>query len=118
MSAVLFIDANQYLSIYGLVDGKKLLDLLERQKTYIFVSVQIVDEVLRNKLRWAHEFFSDKFKEIKEIEGFVPNHLFGTVIRRLSNSEKLLRKQRQQGENLLSVRLRLCAKSVGLRMIF
>jgi hypothetical protein len=77
MSAVLFIDANQYLSIYGLVDGKKLLDLLERQKTCIFVSVQIVDEVLRNKLRCAREFFSDKFKEIKEIEGSVPNHLFG-----------------------------------------
>jgi hypothetical protein len=57
--------------------GKKLLDSLEEQKAHIFVSAQIVDEVLRNKLCLAEAFFSAKFKEIDATETPVPDHLFG-----------------------------------------
>jgi hypothetical protein len=71
--AVLFIDANQYLKLYGMVAGKKLLDWLEEQQAHIFVSAQIVDEVLRNKLRCAQIFFLDKLK----LDVAVPDHLLG-----------------------------------------
>lgn len=90
MSAVLFIDANRYLDLYGLVDGKKLLDLLEQQKTYIFVSAQIVDEVLRNKLQCAHKFFSDTFKELNEIKASVPDHLLGISAEEIKKFRKIL----------------------------
>jgi hypothetical protein len=33
MNAVLFIDANQYLDLYGLDDGMKLPDLFKQHKT-------------------------------------------------------------------------------------
>jgi hypothetical protein len=49
-TAILFIDANQYLDLFGLVAGKKLLDFVEKQKQHIFVSKQIADEVLQRKL--------------------------------------------------------------------
>jgi hypothetical protein len=77
MGPTLFIDANQYLDLYRMVAGKKLLDSLEEQKTYIFVSAQIVNEVLRNKLGCARDFFSDKLKEIQTIYASVPDHLLG-----------------------------------------
>jgi len=64
MSVALFIDANQYLRLYNVVGGKELLQALEEQKKYIFVPTQIVSEVMRNKLRYAEQFFSDKIKEI------------------------------------------------------
>lgn len=76
MSVVLFIDANQYLTLYGLIAGqRKLLSALEEQKAHVFVSAQIVDEVLRNKLRHAQFFFSDKLKELGAIEPAIPDHL-------------------------------------------
>jgi hypothetical protein len=64
MSPTLLIDANQYLELYRTIEGKKLLDSLEGQKPYIFISAQIVDEVLRNKLQVAKSFFTDKLKEL------------------------------------------------------
>jgi PIN domain len=76
-NAVLFIDANRYLQLYGLVAGKKLLDSLEEQRDHIFITTQIVDEVLRNKLSCALVFMLDKFKEIEASTGVVPDHLFG-----------------------------------------
>jgi PIN domain len=77
MSVILFIDANQYLNFYRMTAGNRLLDSLEEQKDHIFISAQIVDEVLRNKLRCAKEFFSAKFKEIDANETPVPDHLLG-----------------------------------------
>jgi len=74
---VLFIDANQYLNLHRMVAGRRLLDSLEEQKAHIFVSVQIVDEVLRNKLRCAQTFFLDKLKGVGEIKGTIPDHLLG-----------------------------------------
>lgn len=77
MTPTLFIDANQYLDLYRMVAGKKLLDSLEEQKAYIFVSAQIVDEVRRNKLGCARDFFLDKLKAIQTIDAPVPDHLLG-----------------------------------------
>ena len=79
MCVTLFIDANQYLSLYGMVAGKKLLDSLEKQKAYIFVSAQIVDEVLRNKLRCAAPLYLIIFSE--------------SAIKRRLNSGEVLRKR-------------------------
>jgi hypothetical protein len=70
--AVVFIDANQYIKLYGLTKGKRLLDLLQSQKDHIFVTVQIVDEVLRNKLRYAQTFLLQN-----QIKGSIPDHLLG-----------------------------------------
>jgi hypothetical protein len=99
MKPTLFIDANQYLKLYGVVEGKRLLDSLEEQKAYIFVSAQIVDEVLRNKLGCAQIFFSDKRKEIETINATVPDHLLGisdqqtTEFRQIIDQAKQARKK-------------------------
>ena len=75
MSAVLFIDANQYLNLYRMAGGgKQLLDALIEQKAHIFICRQIADEVLRNKLEVAQLFFAELFKGTM---GSVPYHLLG-----------------------------------------
>jgi hypothetical protein len=71
-----FIDANRYLDLYEVGSGKELLEALQEQKEYIFVSRQIVDEVMRSKLTCAERFFY-KVKEIGEINAIVPDHLLG-----------------------------------------
>ena len=88
--AVLFIDANQYLTLYGLVAGKKLLDSLEEQQAHIFVTSQVVDEVLRNKLRFARTFFLDKFKDLDLARGVVPDHLLGISDEKTTEFKKSL----------------------------
>jgi hypothetical protein len=77
MISILFIDANQYLKLFGLVKGRKLLDLLEAQRNYIFVPAQIVDEILRKKLTLASRFFSQQLRDINETIVPVPDHLLG-----------------------------------------
>jgi PIN domain len=78
LKSLLLIDANQYLSLFGIRDGKKLLDLLDKQKNCVFVTEQIADEVLRNKLALAERFFSQIInKDLAEIKTTVPNHLLG-----------------------------------------
>jgi hypothetical protein len=54
-----------------------LLDSLEEQNDYIFITTQIVDEVFSNKLVYAHRFFSESFKEMGAIQTPVPDHLLG-----------------------------------------
>ncbi len=77
-SDTLFLDTNQYLDLYRLIPQKELLDSLQDLKEYIFVPMQIVDEVLRRKLGIANQFFSEQFKEIDQInKTLVPNHLLG-----------------------------------------
>jgi hypothetical protein len=83
---VLFIDANQYVKLYGLTKGKRLLDLLESQKDHIFVTAQIVDEVLRNKLRSAQTFLL-----ANQIKGSIPDHLLDLSDKRTKSYERLFR---------------------------
>ena len=73
MAAVLFIDANQYLNLYGMIAGRKLLDSVDELKSHIFVSSQIVNEVFRNKLQCAQTFFNTKLKEVDGIDMSVPD---------------------------------------------
>jgi hypothetical protein len=74
-SVALFVDANQYLSLYGLVSGRKLLDLLGGQRDRVFVPTQTVDEVDRNKLKLACRFFAEQTSKGKIVA--VPDHLLG-----------------------------------------
>jgi hypothetical protein len=77
-SDILFLDTNQYLDLYRLVPRKELLDSLQGLKEYIFVPMQIVEEVLRGKLRVADQFFSEHLKDIDTINRtLVPHHLLG-----------------------------------------
>jgi hypothetical protein len=76
MYKALFIDANQYLRLYGMANASGLLEALEEQKEYIFVSTQIADEVMRNKLDYAKLALAAKFKKLDE-KGVVPDHLLG-----------------------------------------
>ena len=88
--ALLFIDANQYLQLYGLVAGKMLLDFLEEQRAHIFVTTQVVDEVIRNKLRVALIFMLDKFKELELSSGVVPDHLFSISDEKMKEFRNIL----------------------------
>jgi hypothetical protein len=90
---VLFIDANQYLSLYGLATGKKLLDLLRGQRNRVFVPAQIVDEVNRNKLKKASQFFAEQTEKMKFAA--LPDHLLGLPAKKLSQ----LRQKFQDAES-------------------
>jgi PIN domain len=98
---VLFIDANQYLSLFELaVAGKTLLDNLEEQKDYIFVSMQLMDEVLRNKLRCAGAYFTEQLAELGKIKAAVPDHLLGISDEKVSEFRKAFDEATQQRNEL------------------
>jgi PIN domain len=72
MTVAIFIDTNQYLKLFQMSKPEKLLDALQEQKKYIFVPRQIVDEVMRNKLKYAKDFFKRDIGEIEKIKADVP----------------------------------------------
>jgi hypothetical protein len=78
---MLFIDAHQYLDLYRLKDGQKLLGPLQKQQDHLFVTAQIADEVCRRKVEVAAEFLSMHFKKVEGRSFDVPGHLFGTKAR-------------------------------------
>jgi hypothetical protein len=82
---VLFIDANQYLKLYEMVAGKQLLDWLEEQQAHIFVTAQIVEEVLRNKLRAAQTFLL-----ANQIKGSIPDHILDLTDERTKELRKTI----------------------------
>jgi hypothetical protein len=65
--------------LFWLDTGSKLLDLLEQVKDHLFVSEQIVSEVLRNKVGSFQKFTSLRLKEIQKekADSPIPGHLFG-----------------------------------------
>jgi hypothetical protein len=73
--SLLFIDANKYLDLYCINDGRKLLATLAEQVNYIFVTQQIFSEVQRNKISVAAEFFKKISKELKLQTSNLPDHL-------------------------------------------
>jgi hypothetical protein len=85
---LLFIDSNQYLQLYGLLEGKALLDFIEEQRGHIVITTQIVDEVMRNKFGKAMAFILDKFKDIASTDFLVPDHLFGLGDAKIKESRK------------------------------
>ena len=75
----MFIDANIYLDLYQIPSGKKLLAFLQEQHAHIFVSQQIVDEVERNKLNVANEYFNKLAFSTINVPNQIsmPDHLLG-----------------------------------------
>ena len=63
--AVVFIDTPLYIDLYRTESGKDLLALLQEQQDYIFITEQIVNEVNRNKLQEAMEFFRSCWKTLR-----------------------------------------------------
>jgi PIN domain len=94
MTQMLFIDANQYLDLYRVIAGKKLLDYLETFGSSIFVTKQISNEVQRRKLGVAHEFFSRYLKDRNEINLQVPDHLLGLSEIEMDSFRKAIEKVR------------------------
>jgi hypothetical protein len=76
VDALIFIDTNQYLDLYRVVEGKKLLGLLQEQRDYIFVTEQVVKEVQSIKLKTAADFLTEQFRQLTVHELGVPDHLF------------------------------------------
>ena len=74
--ALVFIDASQYLDLYRAIRGKQLLETLLEQKDHIFVTVQIVNGVQRNKLKIAAGFLTRQFEQLKVHGVAIPDHLF------------------------------------------
>jgi len=71
VKSLLFIDACQYQSLYLGKDVKKALLRLEELQNYIFVTQQVVDEVLRGKVQRAADFIKKNRgeMELKQIQG-------------------------------------------------
>jgi len=64
-NAFIFIDANQYLDLYRISKVKKVLESIQEQQDYIFVSPQVVAEVQRNKLSVSARFLTEQFNQLK-----------------------------------------------------
>jgi hypothetical protein len=103
IKSVLFIDANQYLDLYRTVGGEKLLAALQEQQGHIFVTVQVVDEVYRQKLSATATFLAAKVNESKPNDYAVPDHLPARVVNaiRERTRERLQKIREKLSRNLL-----------------
>ncbi|HEV7223210.1 MAG TPA: PIN domain-containing protein [Pirellulales bacterium] len=90
--ALIFIDANIYLKLYKVIEGRALLEPLRQFADSILVTRQVVDEVERNKLKVAATFFADRAKTFNP---GISDHLFEGE----PNSDKL-REQVETAANL------------------
>jgi len=93
---VLFMDANQYLDLYRIDGGEKLLPALEEQRHHIFVPEQIVHEVQRNKVFIFARFLDDMMKSLNASGGVIPNHLPNTVGDQLREVREKLNKTKEE----------------------
>jgi hypothetical protein len=97
INALIFIDANLYLPLYGLPQWKKLFNLLKEQKAYIFVSAQIVEEVQRNKLQVVAGLLANQLEHLKQSRGFnLPDYIFKDADAKLCETLRDLRKKQIQ----------------------
>lgn len=76
--ALLFIDANKYLDFYRMDRGKKMLAPLVEQAEHIFVTDQVVAEVVRNRIEVAANFLMQKAKGIAIQAYNVPDYPTGS----------------------------------------
>jgi PIN domain len=65
----------QYLDFYRFPEGRDLLVTLQNLQAYIFVTVQIVEEVQRNKLQVVAQSQIELFEKLKTVSS-VSQHLF------------------------------------------
>ena len=96
VKGVLFIDANQYLNLYRIVSGKKLLAALQEQQAHILVTAQVVDEVHRQKVKVTASFLADSVKKLELHSIAVPDHLLSTVDDRVVHIRDQLQKIREK----------------------
>jgi hypothetical protein len=73
---LLFIDANQYLDLYRMANGKLLLSALVELREYIFVTDQIAEEVQRRKVQVAADFLIGNKLAFQGIP--IPDHLLSS----------------------------------------
>ncbi len=86
---VLFIDANQYLYLYGAFIGKKLLATLQDLRAHILVTPQVVDEVNRNKVEITARFLDDWLKKSELNSISFPYHLLSPADSRVARMREL-----------------------------
>jgi hypothetical protein len=126
----IFIDANQYLTLYKVIKGKRLLDALIEQQDHIFVTAQVADEVQRRKLDIAAQFLEERFKLLKLDQLNIPDHLFDAssqTVKKLQEAVQPIAKQSGPieklfkaaiAENLESISRSTDEVSVGLDKLF
>lgn len=73
VKGLIFIDANQYLDLYAMPSWKTLLPGLQEQQDHILVTMQVVDEVNRNKVSVTAGFLASKVNESKPHSAAAPN---------------------------------------------
>lgn len=110
---MLFIDANQYLQLYKIVTGRKLLAPLREQKDHVFVTTQIVNEVNRNKLEIAARFLRDQFQPVCLRAIGLPDHLFGIDKRTLAEIRTRMSVLSDGVTNLKAELERLATETLG-----
>jgi hypothetical protein len=108
--ALLFIDANRYLDLYRIPEGKKLLALLVEQAAHIFVTQQVVNEVQRNKVVAAVDL-AGRLKKLKLQTLSLPDHLSGVSA---SQREEILQQTREIGQKIKKVNRDLKAPALGI----
>ena len=89
VDALIFIDTNQYLPLYEVTKGKKLLESLKEQQDYIFVTVQVVEEVQRRKLQIAATFLTGQLEKLDVSRSGLPDYLFSISEDTIKLREKL-----------------------------
>jgi hypothetical protein len=93
---LIFIDANQYLDLYGIPSGKKLLAALQEQQHFVFVTAQIVDEVNRNKVKITARFLTEGLKNLELSGTAVPEHLVSNMDERVAGMDGELERTRRR----------------------
>ena len=97
---MLLIDSNQYLELYRVVAGKRLLDTLREVSDHIFVTRQIVEEVNRNKLDVAAKFLKCQLDTFGLKDVGVPEHLFGASLAETTELRKKVQTLRNDARDL------------------
>lgn len=98
--AALLIDTNAYLELFWLDTGSTLFDLLQQIKGHIFVSSQIVDEVLRNKVRKFNTFINVRLGEIDTADSPVPDRLLGLTAKEAAEFKNQFNKAKAARDKL------------------
>jgi hypothetical protein len=97
INALIFIDANLYVPLYGLPKWRKLFNLLKEQKDHIFVSAQIVEEVQRNKLQVVAGLLANQLEHLKQSRSInLPDYIFGDTDEKLRETLRDFRKKEIQ----------------------
>lgn len=96
---LIFIDSNQYLDLYRMVNAKSLLAPLRERRDYIFVTSQIVNEVQRRKVSVLQEFFVNETKKLNRSNILVPCHLLSDSDAGLKSTVEQLSELREKIES-------------------